>query len=243
MASDMNTHSFISLMNGPSSNSGTISDNITVSGFGRTDHSSYPPSISSRSYHDARTTLMTPQPSIQDLTIQNQQLTHKVMTLENQTEQYLGTLFKKIDDLEAAVTLRIAQLEAKLVAAEATLTQTQDQSNQQNVAAPAKRTKPPKEVQSVIKEVVQKQAKALIGISEVRLPNTTAGNFMSLLLPEPYTSPGFVARTSDGHELFNPDWTQNKKNAYNRRYIDAVLQSALNQARVSDSYLSFQSPY
>jgi hypothetical protein len=215
---------------GPSTNDprlGALVPNPTFLGASHTNHHYAPPLGSYQPHGPHHEPPYAPYGPIQDPSTMQyfQKLRHEILSQVN--EQHYN-LKQHTDDVLASVQKTIAELELKV-----TTLQNQTHTDQPETVKSKKKKDLPTIVKSTLIEAVQRQARALIGVSAVREVTQTGGTSMVLVLPPPHNSPGVEARSSDGHPLFNPDWTQNKNNAYNRRYIIAITQSVLKQAEVS----------
>ncbi len=144
--------------------------------------------------------------------------------IDDMIEQ-LGDRVAELERVEEKVLeqqLQIAQLQEQV---HAVLTQGTISTNTNTGKAGGKPTK--FKAAPGVTEAVQNAAKALIGISASRDENSR----MQTTLPKPHTE--IPKRMSGGHELFSPNWLVNHNDAYNLRFLEAVVQHVLNATAVS----------
>lgn len=140
---------------------------------------------------------------------------------------------KKVDSILPQMWKKIIALEAEVAQLKGQVSTSID--NQETSAPSSKNPLKglPSTVKSTIRDAVQTQAKALLGVSETReVVEGNSSSRMILILPPPHSAEGVEQRFSDGHMLFNPDWAKTKNDSYNKRYISAVIISVKKQAQV-----------
>jgi cell division septum initiation protein DivIVA len=139
---------------------------------------------------------------------------------------------KKMDSILPQMWKKIIELEAEVAQLKGQVSTGID--NQETSAPSSKNPLKglPSTVASTIRHAVQTQAKALLGVSEIRETTEGSSSARILILPPPHSAEGVEQRFSDGHLLFNPDWAKTKNDSYNKRYISAVIKSVKDQAQV-----------